>query len=197
MRTKSADVPQTAPEFRNLLSKGFLQIPVYDVLPTTWDGSGIIAVRTGAQFTPVYTYYWWDGDSFVALFPEPVIPTLASGVYTPSITGVTNITAVTTYEAQYLRVGNTVTVSGKVDVDPTTDIGAPNTRLGISLPVASNLGAEEDCAGAASASGATAGLASEGAAIKGDSANNRAEMQWATTNAANHAMFYTFTYQVI
>lgn len=117
--------------------------------------------------------------------------TAPSGVYTPTLTNVANLDASTNYECQYLRVGNTVIVSGKVDVDPT--LTATSTQLGISLPIASNLGAVEDCAGTAFASA----IAGQGAAILGDAANNRAQMEWVSTDVTNQPMYFTFTYQVI
>ena len=116
---------------------------------------------------------------------------LAAGVYTPALTNVANLDASTAYECQYLRVGNVVTVSGRVDVDPTA--GATSTQLGIALPLASNLGAPEDCAGAAFASG----VASQGAAVLGDAVNNRAQMTWVSADVTNQAMYFTFQYQVI
>lgn len=116
---------------------------------------------------------------------------LASGVYTPTLTNVANLDGSTAFECQYLRVGSVVTVSGKVSVDPTTT--ATSTQLGISLPIASNLGAEEDCAGTAFASA----IASQGAAIKADATNNRAQMQWIAGDVTNQLLFFSFTYQVI
>jgi len=116
--------------------------------------------------------------------------TLGAGVYTPTLTNVTNLDASTTYEAQYMQVGNTVTVSGKVDVNPTA---AGNTVLGISIPIASNFGAAEDCGGTAFATG----IAGQGAAVLADAANNRAQMQWIAVDTTNQAMFFIFSYQVI
>jgi len=115
---------------------------------------------------------------------------LAHGTYTPTLTNVANVAASTAYQCQYMRVGNTVTVSGKVDADPTA---AGATQLGISLPIASNIGAQEDCAGTA-ASSAVAGLC---AAILGDAANNRAEMSWVAVDVANRSFYFQFMYEVI
>lgn len=120
-----------------------------------------------------------------------VVASLDHGTYTPTLTNVANLDASTAYECQYMRVGNTVTVSGKVDIDPT--LPATSTQLGISLPIASNLGAVEDCAGTAFASG----IANQGAAILGDATNNRAQLQYISGDTTNQAMYFTFTYQVI
>lgn len=112
---------------------------------------------------------------------------IAHGTYTPTLTNTTNLDASTAYECQWLRVGSVVTVSGKVDVDPTA--GAA-TSLGISLPVASNFGATKDCGGV----GSTAG---QSASIIGDAANNRASVNWTAVDTTNRSMHFTFTYLVI
>lgn len=115
----------------------------------------------------------------------------SSGVYTPTLTNVSNLDGSTAYECQYLRVGNTVHVSGKVDADPT--LTATSTQLGISLPIASNIGAAEDCAGAA----ASPTIAAQSAAILGDAANNRAQMEWISGDITSQPFMFSFTYQVI
>lgn len=116
---------------------------------------------------------------------------LDSGVYTPGLTNVANLAASTAYECQWMRVGNTVTVTGKVDIDPT--LTATVTQLGIALPVASNIGAVEDCAGVAAASG----IAFQCAAIIGDAANNRAQLEYISGDVTNQPMYFSFSYQVI
>jgi hypothetical protein len=114
----------------------------------------------------------------------------ASGTYTPTLTNTTNLDASTPYEAQYMRVGNTVTVSGRVDADPTA---AALTQLRISLPVASNLGANEDLAGVAF----SPDVAGQGAAIRASATADTAIMEWTAVDTSNRAMYYTFTYAVI
>jgi hypothetical protein len=116
---------------------------------------------------------------------------IASGTYTPTLTNVSNLAASTAYQAQWLRVGNVVTVAGKVDVDPTA--ATTQTRLGISLPVASDFVAEEDCGGVAFAHV----IAGQGAAIRADATNNRADMTWLSGDTTNQPMSFTFTYEVI
>lgn len=115
---------------------------------------------------------------------------LASGVATPTLTNITNVAASTAYECQYMRVGDTVSVSGRIDIDPTA---AGQVQVGISLPIASNFGATEDCAGVAF-SPAVAGL---GAGIGGDAANNRAQLEFVAVDTANRAFYFTYQYQVI
>ena len=112
------------------------------------------------------------------------------GTYTPTLTNVTNLGASTAYTAQYVKVGSMVIVSGKVDVDPTAP-GA--TELGLSLPVASNFSAAEQCGGVAFASG----IAGQGAAILADAANDRASMRWVAADITNQPMAFAFMYLVI
>lgn len=115
---------------------------------------------------------------------------LSSGTYTPTLTAVANVGASTAYQCQWLRVGSVVSVSGRLDIDPT--LPAVSTQLGISLPVASNLATAQNCAGVAFASG----VASMGAAILGDATLDRAQLQYVASDVTNQAMYFTFTYLV-
>ena len=118
------------------------------------------------------------------------LPTLVAGTWSPTLTNTTNVAASTTYDGQYIRVGATVTCSGKVDIDPTA---AAATVLEISLPVASNFGAEEDCAG--TAVGLT--TATIGAAISAEVTNNTAQLRYTAVDTGNKSFYYTFTYQIL
>lgn len=116
---------------------------------------------------------------------------IAAGTYTPTLTNVANLDGSTAYGCQYIRVGSVVTVGGRVDIDPTTTLTV--TQLGISLPIASNFAASNECGGAASA----VNVAGQCAAIAADPTNNRAEMAWTAVDTTNQAMFFTFTYRII
>jgi hypothetical protein len=59
--------------------------------------------------------------------------TTASGTYTPTWTGLANVDSVTSFSSQYMRVGDTVTVSGWVTINATAD-NTP-TSLSFSLPI--------------------------------------------------------------
>ena len=111
--------------------------------------------------------------------------------YTPTLTNVANITGSTAYACQYLRVGNSVTVSGVVDVDPTLTVTA--TQLGISLPVASALTSRLQIGGV----GFSPNIAGMGASILGDATNDRAQMEWISADITSQPMYFTFTYLVL
>lgn len=110
------------------------------------------------------------------------------GTYTPTLTNTTNVGAATAYLATYMRVGNTVTVAGQIDLDPTA-LGA--TELGISLPVASNFTTTLEMGGTAAALGVT-----EVFGLSADATNDRAKMSGLAVSSANHQVAYHFTYQV-
>jgi enamine deaminase RidA (YjgF/YER057c/UK114 family) len=73
--------------------------------------------------------------------------TLDSGTYTPTVSATTNIDATTPRAAQYLRIGDTVFVSGQIDVTPTDTITP--TSFNITLPIASNFAQVWQCSGVA------------------------------------------------
>lgn len=112
-----------------------------------------------------------------------------SGTYTPTLTGVTNVSASTPNLCQFMRVGNVVTVSGSLAVTPSAT-GA--TKLGISLPIATATNVAQGVAGVATC----ATIAGEVAVIDEDITNKRAQMDWVNISATNHTMFFTFTYLV-
>lgn len=115
---------------------------------------------------------------------------LDAGTYTPTLTNVTNVTSSTTYVCQWMRVGNIVTVSGKVKIEPTATSAV---ELGMSLPVASNFVAEEECGGTAASQVAS----TTPVRILGDATNNRASFQFVAGTTSDDSYSFTFTYQII
>jgi hypothetical protein len=164
---------------------------VFNAATTDWDffvdGTKVATLDNDAidVFVPVNIQSSLQTDSIVN------DTGLAAGTWTPTLTNVANLAASTAYQCQYMRVGDTVTASCKVDIDPT--LAATSTQLGISLPVASNFGAVEDCAGTAAASG----IAGQVAAIIADAANDRCQLQYISGDITNQPMYLVFTYQVI
>ena len=113
-----------------------------------------------------------------------------AGVYTPTLNNSTNVAASTAFDAQWLRVGNVVTVGGKFNCDPTS--ANIQTNLGISLPIASNFAENEDCGGAVGC------RTFEGSGLVfGDPGSNIAGAQFFPTSTNNAAWGFTFTYRII
>jgi len=119
-----------------------------------------------------------------------------SGVYMPALNTVPggNVTTPTPYERQYSRVGNTVTVSGRVGMVPLT--ANSTSLLRISLPIPSNLGATEDCAGTAFHI-ESAGSAGVGGAILANPTTDDALLRFFPTTTTTHSFQFIFAYQVI
>lgn len=114
-----------------------------------------------------------------------------AGVYTPTLTGVANVQATSGPTAHFTRVDNVVYVGGYCQIDVTA--GGAATKLGISLPIASNLAAASDLSGH--------GNRDTGAMIYGriigDAANDRAELQfYADADAFNRDTYFSFSYIV-
>jgi hypothetical protein len=165
---------------------------IFAVAGSPVTSSGTLAVTLATQAAAIVFAGPTSGGAATPTFRALVATDLAglAGTYTPTLTNVANLDASTAYACQYLRVGATVTVSGKVDVDPTA---AGSAQLGISLPIASNFATAQQCAGTAFAPA----IAGQGAAILGDTTNDRAQMQWIAVDTTNQAMYFTFTYQVV
>ena len=58
---------------------------------------------------------------------------IRSGTYTPTLTNVSNSSNLVAYTSQWMRVGNVVTVSGRVSVDPTNV--STNTQFRLTIPI--------------------------------------------------------------
>lgn len=113
-----------------------------------------------------------------------------SGVYTPTLTGGANISNKVAYECQYMRVSDVVTVSGKLDLQAT--LTATNTNLRISLPIASNFTATQQCGGV----GFAPAVASMGGGILGSIANDEAQLSFVSTDTGSNTWYFTFTYKI-
>ncbi len=117
---------------------------------------------------------------------------VASGTYTPELTSITNVYGTPAAQAsQWMRVGNVVTVSGIIEVEPTSS--ASNTVVAVSLPIASNLTADEHLSG-------TAGSqldARYGGCVYGAPASDTAYVRFYGVASSTHPVCYHFTYVVL
>lgn len=117
---------------------------------------------------------------------------IITGVYTPTVSAAANTDSTpTASQAQYMRVGETVTVSGNFTADPT--LAATTTSFEITLPLASNIGAVEDVAGTA----ACGNIVSMCAAITGVVANDTAKVFWKSSDITSQTWSYQFTYRLV
>lgn len=163
---------------------GFVRVASPGALGVTISAGGITVNRNQTM---------QDKDGIIALTSDiPTVPTLGSGTYSPTLTNATNLSAATLLRAQWLRVGDIVTVSGAATADA---VSAANTItvLGVSLPVASSFTNSGDCAGAGQFS---QGTSSAACGVQADAANNRASVVWASPSTAIGGLTFTFTYRV-
>lgn len=115
---------------------------------------------------------------------------IASGTYTPTISNTTNVDASTAQVCQWMRVGNVVTVSGQVDIDPTA---ATPVTFNLSLPIVSALAAVNQLAG----SGIWNQTPANAVMVRGAAASDDAQFNTANTATANTNCYFHFTYLVL
>lgn len=122
------------------------------------------------------------------------VHTAFSGTYIPEVTLPINMdtaSVTTVTQSQYMRVGNTVTVSGRFTAKPL--LAATVTSFEMTLPIASNIGSVEEVSGTA-VSGLIYGLV---AAIVGSESNNTALIRWISSDMDSGQYSYHFTYYII
>lgn len=155
----------------------------------TLAGADTLATRERGAIQPKGDRIYYDDSSlnkqsFAFLSDLPT-----SSTYTPTLTNVANVSASTAYSCQYYRVGNAVTVSGEVDIDPTTTITL--TQLGISLPIASAIANSNELAGTAADELGDTGR------VAGDATNDRAEIRLTPVDVTNRRFSFSFTYRIL
>lgn len=137
-----------------------------------------------------YDIAWLNADGTITYKNDQLSGPIMAGQYTPTLTSVANVDSTSAYLSRYYRVGNMVTVWGKMDVDPTASTTL--TRVGISLPVASNLTAAQQLSGAAGSIDQ-----GTGGGVTGDATNDRGELSFKSDTNTSHAWTYSFSYEVV
>lgn len=131
-----------------------------------------------------------EGEVTVSHTQLNTLANIVSGTYTPTFSNASGgVSSVTPSLATYMRIGNIVHVSGLVTFIATTS--ALHT-FNLSLPIASNLGAQSDLAGTAAPYGGGA----INAGMSGDAANNAAQFS-AAVAASTYNMAYSYQYRII
>jgi hypothetical protein len=153
-------------------------------IPSTGPSVANSGVYFGTDASTNEILQWVDNDD------ETYDLRTQSGTYTPTITNVANVASSTAFECQWMRVGDVVTVSGKVVVDPTA---ATLTRIRMTLPIASDFGAEEDAAGTAGNRSTTG----ESGVIFADSTNDEVELRFTPSDTASNTLIFHYTYNRI
>jgi hypothetical protein len=166
---------------------------------TTPNGSATLTERMRISSTGLVSIAANGGLSIDATdvtgTPAATVGNVFSGTYTPTLTNVTNIPTggSATGNCQYMRVGNVVTVSGLLSINPTA-IG--DIILRMTLPIASNFSASSrNCAGTFAAYSNNYGEA--GAILGFSSATGQAEFRASPTSASDQDYAFSFTYRIV
>ena len=140
------------------------------------------------QEYPGGTTTFLRADRAWAVPPAPA--NIVSGTYTPTLTNFANVSSSVAYPCQYMRVGNVITVSGRIDIIP---IASGLIELGISVPIASNFSNFHEAGGMIGAINYA-----ESGAILARPSTGVVYAQWpVVVSAVTLYMGFSFTYQVI
>ena len=115
-------------------------------------------------------------------------PVVTTGTFTPAATLVSNVDSATPVEANYMRVGPMVVVSGMVTVDVT---GVGVWEIDLTLPVASDLTELSDAAGTALRNGGVGQ-----ARIEATPSDNRVSLEGETGVSTAENYSYIYMYEV-
>ncbi len=156
------------------------------------DGTNISSPSNG-QIWGYNNHLWMRVNSTTKQLDDQVVAAnIASGTYTPTFSNGSNLSAHTVFSCHYMRIGNEVTVTGSITLQPT----ASSSLVGfnISLPISSTLTTTEDLNGIiAHGSGAVApGDAGE---VFADATNHNAGFTFiaASTSPASYPFSFTYT----
>ena len=118
-----------------------------------------------------------------------LLQTVDSGSYMPAYVGVANVESITPFEARWVRIGDVVTVSGRMQVDPVANTTATSVR--IPLPVASDVLTVAFLGGSA----ISMNVADHVAFIEGDTANDAAIMSFTSRISTPVSWNFSFSYR--
>lgn len=113
---------------------------------------------------------------------------IASGTYTPTITGVANYSSSTSDVATYIRVGNVVTVSGSLSVTPS---GVGTLVFRFNLPIASNFTLSTEVIGSAQDENKY-----DITSVAAHVSTNQALIQCSASDTTNRLFSYIYQYEV-
>jgi hypothetical protein len=162
-------------------------------------GNAIVTANsTGLTIAPTpttsaSTYDILTRNTSTGVVEKVASSTSSSGTYTPTLTNITNAPTISGAQHFYTRVGNIVTVYGRVTISPTAFAGT-STQIEISLPVASNFTTVEDLIGIIS-SNLIGGSNYSNVTFNSDSTNDRAQIDF-SASASSISIQYSFNYIV-
>ena len=124
-------------------------------------------------------------DAFGQVITQANLP--QSGNYTPTLTGVANVNATTAYNCQYIRIGNVVSVSGRLEVDAAT--ASALTIVSLQLPYNTTFANAHQCNGVLTAEDNICGI------ILG--VGTAADLRFTPPNTGSFNYFFTLHFEII
>ena len=115
---------------------------------------------------------------------------ISTGNFSPSVSGQSNIAAMTHFDMKYMRVGNMVTVSGNANVQ--ASVANTQTVFELSLPIASDFTSSDDGTG----SGGHLFQPISPVLISCSTANNTLQFIWNPTSTLNAQLNYVAMYEI-
>ena len=155
------------------------------------DSSGNVGIGTASPACVLDVVGGIQTSRTAVTSPAATDGNVFSGTYTPSLNNTTNIASSTAAVCQYMRVGNVVTVSGTVTIDPTS---TGRIVMGFSLPIASAIAGANEVGGTFASSGTT--TVNVGS-VTGDATNDRATFDGIANDAASRVYGFSFTYRIL
>lgn len=116
---------------------------------------------------------------------------VSNGVYAPTATNIENTSGLSTSNANYLRVGNRVTVSGLIVMTITTGAGTA-TEVDFNPPIASTFVSIADAIGVC----ATDGTTQSGIIAAETTGAHRIRMVFSAQSTGAQSMYYHYTYVI-
>jgi len=168
---------------------------VYDYTLYNSVGNPVLLVPTGTAnvnilgTATVNSIVKSGGTSTQALIADGSVQTLTSGIYLPTASNVSNTSAITIDTAQYIRVGNVVTVSGRIVF--TNTLNSPS-QISITLPISTVVSAVGNVAGTGNEN-----VAMKSAIIRGRTGTNDALLEVDGLNSSTYTIYYTYIYRVL
>jgi hypothetical protein len=121
-------------------------------------------------------------------------PILASGSWSPTLTGVANVDGTpTSLHATYTRVGSIVRCQVTLSIDPT--VITTQTEVGISLPIASAFTGSNDASG--EGAGSTGNGVGQYVQVVSDATNDRATLIFQSGSTSASIITATFQYTIL
>lgn len=114
---------------------------------------------------------------------------IGSGTYTPTSSNLVNATSPTIYQAQWMRVGNVVTISGAILWTITSD--GLNTQIQLSLPIATTFTSDKSAGGTCCTDGGKTTLK-----IIANTSNHTIQFSGTSNGAGSQNATYIVTYLV-